>query len=84
VGFKAWRRQTLLDIDVRRSGPPATLFQMEDELRRVPKRRKRIVEVPITFPDRVRGQSKLAGGIFWESLKMPWRLRRWVRESSAE
>jgi len=80
-GFKAWRRQTLLDIDVRKVRATGYAFQMEMNYR-AHRAGKRIVEVPITFPDRVRGQSKLAGGIFWESLKMPWRLRRWVRESS--
>jgi dolichol-phosphate mannosyltransferase len=34
-----------------------------------------IAEVPIIFPDRRYGQSKMSGHIIWESIFNPWRLR---------
>lgn len=36
----------------------------------------KIVEVPITFTDRVVGESKMSGNIFKEGLKVVWGLRR--------
>jgi dolichol-phosphate mannosyltransferase len=36
----------------------------------------RIVEVPIIFTERVGGESKMSGNIFWEGLKVVWGLRR--------
>ena len=35
----------------------------------------RVVEVPITFVDRVAGHSKMSAGIFVEALGLVWRLR---------
>ena len=73
-GFKCWRRQMLEGIDLDTVGAAGYAFQMEMNYRSA-KAGFRIVEIPITFPDRTRGESKLGQGIFWESLKMPWRLR---------
>jgi dolichol-phosphate mannosyltransferase len=39
----------------------------------------RIKEIPIEFACRTAGESKMTVGEFWESLKMPWRLRLKVR-----
>jgi dolichol-phosphate mannosyltransferase len=73
-GFKCWRRAVLeaVDLDTVQAGGYA--FQMEMNFRTHRKGFK-IKEIPITFPDRTAGESKLVGGIFWESLKLPWRLR---------
>ncbi|HOI11840.1 MAG TPA: polyprenol monophosphomannose synthase, partial [Myxococcota bacterium] len=57
-----------------RVGAAGYAFQMEMNYRTA-RLGFRIKEIPITFPDRTRGESKLGQGIFWESLKMPWRLR---------
>jgi dolichol-phosphate mannosyltransferase len=73
-GFKAWRREVLQAIDLDAVGAAGYAFQMEMNFR-THRLGFRIVETPITFPDRTRGESKLGSGIFWESLKMPWRLR---------
>lgn len=73
-GFKAWKREVLQAIDLDAVGAAGYAFQMEMNYR-THRLGFRIIEVPITFPDRTRGESKLGGGIFWESLKMPWRLR---------
>ena len=73
-GFKCWRREVLEAIDLDRVGAAGYAFQMEMNYRTA-RLGFRIKEIPITFPDRTRGESKLGQGIFWESLKMPWRLR---------
>jgi dolichol-phosphate mannosyltransferase len=73
-GFKCWRREVLEAIDLDSVGAAGYAFQMEMNFRTA-RKGFRIVEIPITFPDRTRGESKLGKGIFWESLKMPWRLR---------
>jgi dolichol-phosphate mannosyltransferase len=35
-----------------------------------------VVEVPIVFPDRERGESKMSRRIMWEGLTSVWKLRR--------
>ena len=40
----------------------------------------KIVEVPITFTERVEGESKMSGNIFWEGLTVVWGLRRKYRD----
>ncbi len=35
----------------------------------------RVREIPITFTERVRGASKMSGGIVFEAAMLPWRLR---------
>ena len=78
-GFKAWKREVLQAIALDEVGAAGYAFQMEMNFR-AHRKGFRIVEVPITFPDRTRGESKLGSGIFWESLKMPWRLRFGARK----
>jgi dolichol-phosphate mannosyltransferase len=73
-GFKCWRREVLESIDLDSVGAAGYAFQMEMNFR-AHRKGFRIKEIPIRFPDRTRGESKLGKGIFWESLKMPWRLR---------
>jgi len=73
-GFKCWRAEVLkaIDLDTVQAGGYA--FQMEMNYR-ASRLGFRIKEIPIVFPERVAGESKLGQGIFWESLKLPWRLR---------
>jgi dolichol-phosphate mannosyltransferase len=73
-GFKCWRRQVLEAIDLGTVRAGGYAFQMEMGFRAF-RKGFRIKEIPIVFPDRVAGESKLGRGIFWESLAMPWRLR---------
>ncbi len=77
-GFKVWRRQVLEAVDLDKVGASGYAFQMEMNYRSA-KQGFVIKEIPITFPDRTRGESKLGQGIFWESLKMPWSLRSKVK-----
>ena len=36
----------------------------------------RVVEIPITFTERIHGTSKMSGGIVWEAAALVPRLRR--------
>ncbi len=73
-GFKCFRRAVLEAISLDTVRAEGYAFQMEMTYRAW-RLGFRIKEVPIVFPDRSRGVSKLSGGVFWESLKMPWILR---------
>jgi dolichol-phosphate mannosyltransferase len=74
-GFRCWRADLLADV----LEPALVLsqfgFQIE-MLYRASLRGARVCEVPIVFPDRVRGQSKMHAHIVWEALVGVWRLRR--------
>ncbi len=74
-GFKCWRRTALQAIDLDRVVANGFAFQMEMNYRGW-KRGLRIKEVPIVFPNRTEGESKMRVREFWESIAMPWRLRR--------
>lgn len=73
-GFKVYRRETLsaLDLDAIRSD--GYVFQIETTYRAI-QAGFRVVEVPITFLDRVAGKSKLSRRIVAEAVVMVWRLR---------
>lgn len=73
-GFKCFRAGVLHAIGLDSVNAQGYGFQMEMTYR-AHKLGFRIREIPIVFPDRLRGESKLSGGIFWESLGLPWRLR---------
>lgn len=73
-GFKCFRREVLeaLDLDAVRSTGYA--FQIELTYRAY-KKGFRIREVPIVFPDRTRGASKMSGNIVREAMVNVLRLR---------
>jgi dolichol-phosphate mannosyltransferase len=73
-GFKCFRRETLEAIDLDAVQAKGYVFQVELTYRAI-KAGKSITEVPIVFPDRVLGQSKMSGGIFWEAAQAVWKLR---------
>ena len=73
-GFKCFKAHVLRAIDLDSVGAQGYAFQMEMTYRAY-KLGFSIKEIPIVFPDRLRGESKLSGSIFWESLALPWRLR---------
>ncbi|NOZ01652.1 MAG: polyprenol monophosphomannose synthase [Deltaproteobacteria bacterium] len=74
AGFKCFRREVLEAIEVSNVTTEGYAFQMEMTYRAW-RKGFRIREIPIVFPDRTLGKSKLSQGIFWESLATPWRLR---------
>jgi dolichol-phosphate mannosyltransferase len=73
-GFKAWRRDLLATVRLRETAASGYGFQVEMTwwARR---RGARIVQVPITFRERVAGRSKMSGGIVQEALLLVLRLR---------
>lgn len=82
-GFKAWRSSMLRSVDAAGSYANGYGFQIETTLRA--HRLGGVVrEVPITFRDRVAGESKMSTGIMWEAIRMVLELRgqrlaRWRR-----
>lgn len=73
-GFKCFRREVLqaLPLDAIMGG--GYVFQIELTWRTV-QAGFRVAEVPIVFPDRVRGESKMHGAIVLEAVKNVWKLR---------
>jgi dolichol-phosphate mannosyltransferase len=73
-GFKVYRRETLAALDLERIRSDGYVFQIETTYRAI-RQGFRVVEVPITFVDRVAGKSKLSRRIVAEAIVMVWRLR---------
>lgn len=73
-GFKAWRAQTLKDIDFEKVDANGYGFQIVMNFRTW-RARKKIVEIPIIFTERRDGQSKMSNAIIREALMLVWRLR---------
>ncbi|MFT4264136.1 MAG: glycosyltransferase [Nocardioides sp.] len=84
AGFKAYRIEALAEIDVASTTTTGYGFQVECLWRAV-QRDLRVVEVPITFTDRVAGSSKMSLGVAVEAARriLGWRLasegERWLR-----
>ena len=72
-GYRAFRRETLERLPLNEVASQGYCFQI-DMARRVLDQGMTIVEVPITFVERVRGQSKMSGDIVREAL---WRVTVW-------
>ncbi len=73
-GFKAWRRELLDAIRLRETSGSGYGFQIETTWW-AHRRGARIVQVPITFRERVAGSSKMSGGIVREAMLLVIRLR---------
>jgi dolichol-phosphate mannosyltransferase len=73
-GFKVYRRETLVGIGLETVRSDGYVFQIETTYRALCDGRS-VVEVPITFHERVAGQSKLSRRIVVEAMVMVWRLR---------
>ena len=69
AGFRAFRRSILDRIDLGHSRADGYGFQVE-LVYRIVRLGGRIVEVPITFTDRVEGRSKMSGRIVVEALSL--------------
>jgi dolichol-phosphate mannosyltransferase len=72
-GFRAWRREALGRIPLADLDVDGYAFQVEMTWQ-ARQAGARIVEVPITFVERREGQSKLSGGVIFESVVLPWKL----------
>lgn len=77
-GFNGYRRAVLERVDIR--GLDATGYMFQIELKyRAHQAGFRIVELPIVFPDRVHGESKMSTSIFGEALVGVLKLRLGIR-----
>ncbi len=73
-GFKCFRAEVLQRLDLDSVGSNGYAFQVEMNYR-CHQAGFRIHEVPIVFPDRVAGQSKMSQRIVWEAAAMVLKLR---------
>ncbi len=73
AGFRAYRREVLEKLDLPAIGSQGYCFQI-DLAARTWRAGFRIIEVPITFAERERGQSKMSSRIVREAL---WRVTAW-------
>lgn len=73
-GFRAWRRETLLGMDLSRIHSNGYVFQVE--VAYVAYRLGyRVTEVPIYFPDRQHGTSKMSPRVAAEAALRVWEIR---------
>ena len=82
AGFKAFRRDALQRIGAVNSESNGYCFQIENTWR-ASRLDLRIIEVPITFQDRTRGESKMSGAIVREAMLrvLTWRWREITHEA---
>ena len=73
-GFKCFRRKVLESIDLDAIHSNGYSFQIEMNFKAW-KKGFRLIEVPITFTDRVQGTSKMYKKIVREAIFMVWKLR---------
>ncbi len=79
-GYRAYRRAVLEGIDYHAVASQGYCFQV-DLVWRAIQAGYRVVEVPITFTERERGESKMSGSIVREAL---WRVTLWGAEHRAD
>jgi dolichol-phosphate mannosyltransferase len=72
-GYRAYRTDVLRALDLDEVASQGYCFQV-DLVRRIWQAGYRVAEVPITFAERERGQSKMSGSIVREAL---WRVTLW-------
>jgi dolichol-phosphate mannosyltransferase len=73
-GYKAYRREALVKMDISTLLSEGYSYQIETSYR-LAQRGCKIVEVPITFVDRRAGASKMSQKIFVEASLVVWKLR---------
>jgi dolichol-phosphate mannosyltransferase len=74
-GFNMWRRSALEKIGLDSIISKGYSFQIEMKYKAC-KTGCTVKEIPILFPDRQRGTSKMSRGIFVEALLAVWRIRK--------
>jgi dolichol-phosphate mannosyltransferase len=79
AGFKAFRRETLEQLEFEHVESEGYSFQIEMNLR-VWKKGLRIKEIPIVFVDRTVGESKMSKRVIREAVWRVWKLR-WLAMS---
>lgn len=78
-GFNGWRREVLERIGLDQVTSTGYCFQIELKYRAI-RKGFRVLELPIVFPERVHGVSKMSSSIFMEAVvqvvKLRWSLRK--------
>ncbi|MBA2662555.1 MAG: polyprenol monophosphomannose synthase [Bradymonadaceae bacterium] len=74
AGFVAWRRNVLESLDLDTIEASGYVFQIEMKYR-AHQKGFAILEVPINFPDRTVGESKMTPDIAIEALTRVWKIR---------
>ncbi len=74
AGFKLWRRDTLIGVDLNRIHSNGYVFLVEMAYI-TQKLGYRVCEIPITFEDRQTGKSKMSMGVKIEAAWRVWQLR---------
>lgn len=82
TGFTIARADALRQLPYRDFGATGFAFQLAFK-HAFQSRGMRIAELPITFIERRRGQSKMHGGIVLEALRMVWGIRRAGKAANA-
>jgi dolichol-phosphate mannosyltransferase len=72
-----WRRVTLEKICLESVVSRGYSFQIEMKYKAY-RKGFRIVEIPIIFPDRKKGQSKMSGSFLYKALGDVWKIRKLV------
>jgi dolichol-phosphate mannosyltransferase len=73
-GFKCFRKRVLESIDFNRVKSNGYAFQIEMSFKAW-KKGFRLIEIPIIFVDRIKGNSKMSKKIVREAVTMVWKLR---------
>ncbi|MCK4544072.1 polyprenol monophosphomannose synthase [candidate division WOR-3 bacterium] len=73
-GYKCYRISKLKELNLKTIKSDGYSFQIEITSKLFYKKAK-IIEIPIIFIDRVKGQSKMNKGIIWEAFWSVWQLR---------
>jgi len=74
-GYNMWRKSTLEKIGLREVVCRGYSFQIEMKYK-THKSGCRITEIPIIFPDREKGQSKMPGNFLFKALVDVWKIRK--------
>lgn len=74
-GFNMWRKTTLEKISYKSVVSRGYSFQIEMKYKAY-RKHCRIAEVPIIFPDRVKGQSKMSGSFLFKALGDVWKIKK--------
>lgn len=77
-GFRCFRRQALLDLNLDRIRSEGYAFQIEVAYA-CQKKGLRLCEIPIYFEDRSMGLSKMSSRIILEAMWRVWQMRWWYR-----
>jgi dolichol-phosphate mannosyltransferase len=74
AGYRCWTAEALQAVRPQTLTSEGYAFAVEMTYR-AHRAKLKIVEVPIVFPDRRYGKSKMSGHVIFESIRMPWQLR---------